>query len=73
MRAPGYVRFGNNSDDYRKPIIATYMEGYHKPIIATYEMDYGKGKVIVFGIYSDDVMNENKFIRFLDRVLLKYT
>jgi hypothetical protein len=39
--------------------------------VATYEMYYKKGKVIVFGIYSDDVITNTKFLEFFRFVLLK--
>ena len=42
-----------------------------KHIIATYELRYQKGKVIAFGIYSDDVITGNKFDKYFDRLLLK--
>jgi hypothetical protein len=42
------------------------------PLIATYELNYQKGKVIVLGIYSDDVIANSQFIKFLDTLLVKY-
>jgi hypothetical protein len=42
--------------------------------IAAYEHDYKKGKVIALGIYPDDrVMSQDRFSRFFDSLLLKYT
>jgi N,N-dimethylformamidase beta subunit-like protein len=41
-------------------------------VIATYELNYGNGKVIALGIYSDDVIANGKFDRYLDSLLLKY-
>ena len=40
-----------------------------KHLIATYEL---KGKVIALGIYSDDIITNGKFDRFLDSLLLQY-
>jgi hypothetical protein len=37
--------------------------------IATYELNYGKGKVISFGIYSDDIIHNANFIRFFSNLL----
>lgn len=42
------------------------------PKIATYELSYGKGKVISLGIYSDDLINNYRFNKFLDSLLFKY-
>lgn len=44
-----------------------------KILIATYMLNYKKGKVIAFGIYSDDIITNSKFIRYFDRSLLRYT
>jgi hypothetical protein len=44
-----------------------------KILIATYERNYKKGKVIALGIYSDDIMTNTKFIKYLDSLLLRYT
>ena len=41
-------------------------------VIATYELNYGRGKVIALGIYSDDIIANGKFDRFLDSLLLQY-
>jgi hypothetical protein len=42
-----------------------------KHIIATYKLRYGKGKVIAFGIYADDIITSNKFDKYFDSLLLK--
>jgi hypothetical protein len=42
-----------------------------KPIIATYELNYKKGRVITLGIYSDDLVNNNKFDNYFEKLLLK--
>jgi hypothetical protein len=44
-----------------------------KILIATYTLNYKKGKVIVLGIYSDDIIANNKFNRYFDSLLLRYT
>lgn len=40
------------------------------PVIATYEKDYGKGKVIVIGLYSDNIFDNHRFLSFFDNLLL---
>jgi hypothetical protein len=40
------------------------------PLIATYELNYQKGKVISLSIYSDDIIANNKFNKFLNILLL---
>jgi hypothetical protein len=40
--------------------------------IATYELKYGKGITIAFGIYADDVIQNGKFDRFFDNLIVKY-
>ncbi len=44
-----------------------------KHVVATYELNYGRGKVIALGLYSDDIITNGKFDRFLDSLLLQYT
>jgi len=44
-----------------------------KILIATYALNYEKGKVIVLGIYSDDIIANNKFSRYFESLLLRYT
>jgi hypothetical protein len=41
-----------------------------KVSIAAYSLDYGKGKVISFGIYSDDVIHNSNFIKFFDSIVM---
>ena len=43
-----------------------------KHIIATYELKYQRGKVIALGIYSDDIITNNKFDTYFDSLLLRY-
>ncbi|HET7147772.1 MAG TPA: N,N-dimethylformamidase beta subunit family domain-containing protein [Candidatus Nitrosopolaris sp.] len=39
------------------------------PVIATYELNYQKGKVISLSIYSDDIIANSKFKKFLSTLL----
>lgn len=41
-----------------------------KVSISTYSLDYGKGKVISFGIYSDDVVQNANFVKFFDSIIM---
>ncbi len=38
--------------------------------VATYDLDFGKGKVIHMGLYSQHIIDNEKFIEFLDDILL---
>ena len=38
--------------------------------IATYELDYGKGKVLVMGIYTQNLNGNEKFLKFFDHIVL---
>lgn len=42
-----------------------------RPIIATYELNYKKGRVITLGIYSDDIVSNNNFDSYFEKLLLK--
>ena len=37
-------------------------------LVAAYELDYGKGKVISFGIFGDDIKHNKEFLRFFDQM-----
>ena len=41
-------------------------------VVATYEINYLKGKVIALGLYSDDIMTNGSFDRYLNHLLLQY-
>ena len=41
-------------------------------MIATYELNYQKGKVVALGIFSDDVIDNTKFNKLFDNLLIKY-
>jgi hypothetical protein len=60
--------------NYNAVVMST--KKYHppvaKPVIATYKLNYQKGKVIVLGIYSDDIITNGKFDKFFDVLLLQH-
>ena len=43
-----------------------------KPVIASYELNYQRGRVIALGIYSEDVLSNGRFDRYLDSLLVQY-
>jgi len=43
-----------------------------KPVIASCELNYQRGRVIALGIYSEDVLPNGRFDRYLDSLLLQY-
>jgi len=43
-----------------------------RPVIATYELSYHKGKVISFGIYSDDIIANEKFNSYFNNLVSDY-
>ena len=59
--------------DYNVTLPTINPKDFHDFRIAAYEHNYKEGKVIQFGIYpSDDVLNNDRFNRFFDSILLKY-
>src|SRR5215472_2202027 len=44
-----------------------------RPIIATYELNYQKGRVISLGIYSDDVITNESFDKYLGKLVSQYS
>jgi parallel beta-helix repeat protein len=40
------------------------------PKIATYELNYGKGKVIMMGLYTQNLGGNNAFMKFFDHIIL---
>jgi hypothetical protein len=44
-----------------------------RPIIATYELNYQKGRVISLGIYSDDIIMNERFDKYLDNLVSQYS
>ncbi|MGA8913002.1 MAG: N,N-dimethylformamidase beta subunit family domain-containing protein, partial [Nitrososphaeraceae archaeon] len=59
--------------NYNAVVMST--KKYHppvaKPVIATYQLNYQKGRVIVLGLYSDDVISNGNFDKFFDGLLLQ--
>jgi hypothetical protein len=53
---------------------ATDLEDRYKfdPKVATYLLDYKKGMTIALGLYSDDILSNDRFQRFFDSLLLEY-
>jgi plastocyanin len=43
------------------------------PKIATYELNYGRGKVIMLGLYSQNMAGNEAFMDFFDRIILPRT
>jgi len=41
-------------------------------VVAAYELNYLEGKVIALGLYSDDIINNGSFDRYLDNLVLQY-
>jgi hypothetical protein len=42
------------------------------PRIVTYQLNYNKGMVIALGLYSEDILSNDRFQRFFDSLLLEY-
>jgi hypothetical protein len=40
-------------------------------VIATYQLNYGRGKVISLGIYSDDIIQNENFIKFFGNIIIE--
>jgi hypothetical protein len=40
--------------------------------VATYELDFGKGKVVMMGLYGQNLIRNEAFLKFLDSLVLKY-
>jgi len=61
--------------NYNAVVMST--KKYHppvaRPVIATYKLNYQKGRVIVLGLYSDDVISNGNFDKFFDGLLLHHT
>jgi hypothetical protein len=58
--------------NYNASLPSRYYLLLSKPVIATYELNYQNGKVIALGIYSDDIISNARFNRYLDSLLLQY-
>lgn len=57
--------------DYNASLPKNYVPSV-KHVVATYELNYQRGKVIALGIYSDDIIANGKFDRYLDSLILQY-
>jgi hypothetical protein len=57
--------------DYNASLPKNYVSSV-KHVVATYELNYQRGKVIALGIYSDDIIANGKFDRYLDSLILQY-
>ena len=53
-----------------EPVESSTVPPKSKVSIAAYSLDYGKGHVISFGIYSDDVMKNAIFDRFFYNIII---
>ncbi|MFL6380227.1 MAG: hypothetical protein ACJ72S_02915, partial [Nitrososphaeraceae archaeon] len=40
--------------------------------VATYELDFGKGKAVMIGLYGQNLIHNQTFLKFLDSLVLKY-
>lgn len=74
-------KFGNNPFGYTSNeeqyvtnpndiILLNYK--HKKPVMDSYELNYQKGRVIGLGIYSDHIISNGIFDRYLDSLLLQY-
>lgn len=50
--------------------LVTKQHASYKPVIATYELHYKKGRVIVLGLYSEDILDNVKFDKYFDTLLI---
>lgn len=41
-------------------------------LVAAYELEYGKGKVVSFGIFGDDIIHNKEFLRFFDELFFSH-
>jgi len=56
--------------DY-KALVSNYPKPI-KPTIAVYELNYQKGKVIAFGIYSEDIIFDSEFNKYFHSLVLQF-
>ena len=40
--------------------------------VATYQLDFGKGKVVMMGLYGQNLVSNEAFLKFVDSLILKY-
>jgi peptidoglycan/xylan/chitin deacetylase (PgdA/CDA1 family) len=60
----------NPKDEIILDYNATDPRNKQSPTIATYVLHYHKGKVIVLGVYGYAILDNDKFIQFLEQLLL---
>jgi N,N-dimethylformamidase beta subunit-like, C-terminal len=41
--------------------------------VATYELKFGRGEVVMIGLYGQNLLNNQDFLKFLDELISKYT
>ncbi len=52
----------------------SYHDSKHRDaVIATYYMNYQKGKVIMIGLYGQQVANNKAFLEFFDSIIMQHT
>lgn len=79
-----YIDFNNNPFSYVQHeeqhiinpnvnILIDYeAQSIYNILVAAYELDYGKGKVISFGIFGDDIILNKEFLKFFDELFFSH-
>ncbi len=79
-----YIDFNNNPFSYVQHeeqhvtnpnvnILIDYeAQSIYNILVAAYELEYGKGKVISFGIFGDDIIHNKEFLRFFDELFFSH-
>jgi hypothetical protein len=57
--------------NYNASIMKKIPKFVGKALVATYVLNYQKGKIIALGIYSDDLITNKKFQKYLDGLLIQ--
>jgi hypothetical protein len=63
------------SADNANPLIIAlqnWLDTNKSPRVATYEMSYGKGKIIMLGIFGQNLVNNTAFLNFFDNIILMH-
>ena len=58
--------------NYNASLLNYSIPSIKKPVIATYELNYQRGNLISLGIYSDDIIANDKFDRYFNSLFLQY-
>ena len=45
---------------------------FYGSTVATYELDFAKGKVVMIGLYGQNLIHNQAFLKFLDSLIVKY-